>query len=145
SLGELRGDVLLMARREDRFPYVWLLTQDSKATAFTRLLFAMRPWYSSEPAQLDLARVASVADPIAVSRAYAMQILLDAPDRGRERAPAAPPWVREYAGWLARLWGDGLNRASRLAVNQAVLDWSRTDPDGLLAAAESIVAKKPIE
>ena len=44
SLGALRRDVLLLiARQTDRFPYVWLLTQDSKATAFTRLLFAMRP------------------------------------------------------------------------------------------------------
>jgi 4-amino-4-deoxy-L-arabinose transferase-like glycosyltransferase len=145
SLGELRGDVLLGARREDRFPYVWLLTQDSKATAFTRLLFAMRPWYTSEPAQLGGARVASVADPVAVSRAYALQILLDAPDRRGEEPPAAPRWVREHAPWLARLWGDGLKKASRLAVHPTILDWSHTDPEGLLAAAKCIAAKEPLE
>jgi hypothetical protein len=145
SLGDLRADVLLMARREDKFPFVWLLTQDSKACAFTRLLFAMRPWYASEPLQLDGARVATVADPVAVSRAYALQILLDAPDRGGEDQPAAPRWVREHAPYLARLWGDGLKKASRLAVNQTILDWSRTDPDGLRAAAAHIAAKRPLE
>ena len=53
SLGALRKDIRLVARRTDRFPYVWLLTQDSKASAFTRLLFAMRPWYESRPHQVD--------------------------------------------------------------------------------------------
>ncbi len=62
SLGLLRGD-LILGWASAPFPYVWLLTQDSKATAFTRLLFAMHPWYASEPRQLDGARVASVYDP----------------------------------------------------------------------------------
>ena len=48
--GSAARDIVLIARQTDQFPYVWLLTQDSKATAFTRLLFAMRPWYASEPA-----------------------------------------------------------------------------------------------
>ena len=49
SLGKLRsdlrlgGDVQMHPRRDDQFPYVWLQTQDSKATAFSRLLFAMKP------------------------------------------------------------------------------------------------------
>ena len=59
SLGGLRsdlrlgGDVQFHARRDDQFPYVWLQTQDSKATAFSRLLFAMKPWYAREPRQLE--------------------------------------------------------------------------------------------
>ena len=53
SLGELRGDLVLGdAAGPRQFPYVWLLTQDSKATAFTRLLFAMAPWYARRPRQL---------------------------------------------------------------------------------------------
>ncbi|MGC8641454.1 MAG: glycosyltransferase family 39 protein, partial [Isosphaeraceae bacterium] len=50
SLGKLRGDILLggdiktQFARYDKFAYVWLQTQDSKASAFSRLLFAMRPW-----------------------------------------------------------------------------------------------------
>jgi len=83
NLGILRGDIVLGAEERDPFPYVWLLAQDSKAIAFTRLLFAMQPWYASEPRQLDGARVATVVDPVAVSRAYALRILLDAPDRSQ--------------------------------------------------------------
>jgi len=49
TLGALRGDIELggevkfHGRKYDRLGHVWLQTQDSKATAFTRLLFAMRP------------------------------------------------------------------------------------------------------
>ena len=100
------GDIIL-GRPDLPFPFVWLLTQDSKTTAFTRLLFAMRPWYASEPRQLDGARVVSVDDPVAVSRAWALFVMLDAPDRSPRDPPAAPGWVHEYVPWLARLWGDG--------------------------------------
>jgi hypothetical protein len=104
----------------------------------------MRPWFASEPRQLGGARVASVIDPITVSRAWALQCLLDAPaKRGHE--PYAPEWVRQYAPWLARLWGDGPIRSRPLAVSQAVLEWSRSDPDGLLAAARHIADKRSIE
>jgi hypothetical protein len=142
ALGALRADILLVAREADKFPYVWLLTQDSKSSAFTRLLFALVPWYTSEPHQLDDARVASVADPVAVSRAWALQLLLDAPDRSRPDPPAAPNWVREYAPWLARFWGDGLMKAKHLALNQDVLAWSRSDPEGLLAAAKEVATNR---
>lgn len=149
SLGILRGDIVL-GRSGVAFPYVWLLTQDSKATAFTRVLFGMTPWYASEPGQLDGARVASVCDPVAVSRAWALFVLLDAADRTPPDLPAAPAWVRRRVPWLARLWGDGLlaeydadgrlikKRIYRLGLNGPVLDWSRSDPDGLLAAAQRL-------
>ncbi len=52
NLGILRRDIIL-GGEAGKFPYVWLLTQDSKSTVFTRLLFAMRPWYASEPPQLQ--------------------------------------------------------------------------------------------
>ena len=52
TLGELRGDIEPPEQDTDQFSYVWLLTQDSKASAFTRLLYAMHPWYASEPHQL---------------------------------------------------------------------------------------------
>jgi hypothetical protein len=145
SLGTLRGDIRLKARGADRFPYVWLLTQDSKAEALQRLLFAMRPWYTSRPPQLGGARAATVADPIAVSRAWALRTLLDAPDLSGEEPPAAPHWVRDYVPWLARFWGDGLDKARRLTLNQAILDWSRDDPQGLLAAAQALAGRKSIQ
>jgi 4-amino-4-deoxy-L-arabinose transferase-like glycosyltransferase len=145
TLGEFRGDISPPEMDTDQFSYAGLLTQDSKASSFTRLLFAMRPWYASEPRQLDGARVVSVADPVATSRAWALRTLLDAPDRSRPEPPAAPVWVQEFVPWLGRLWGDGLKKTSRLALNQTILDWSRTDPEGLLAAARLVASRQPID
>jgi 4-amino-4-deoxy-L-arabinose transferase-like glycosyltransferase len=140
TLGALRGDIQLAAPDQKAFPHVWLLTQDSKPSAFTRLLFAMKPWLASEPWQLDGARVATVADPVAVSRAWALQILLDAASRSPKEHPAAPKWVRDHMPALARLWGDGLVKVSPLALNQPILEWSRQDPQGLLEAARALAA-----
>jgi hypothetical protein len=141
NLRALRSDIVLQQIGKD-LPFVWLLTQDSKAYAFTRLLFAMRPWYASEPRQLDGARIATVNDPVAVSRARALFGLLDAPERRRPDPPAAPEWIRTHVPWLAHFWGDGLIKAPPPAINQAVLDWSRTDPAGLLATARRIALKQ---
>lgn len=115
---ELGGDVEFHSRKYDRLGYVWLQTQDSKATAFTRLLFAMRPWYAREPRQLDGLRVATVADPVAVSRAWALELLLDAPDPKPKETP----------------------KVNRLTLNQKILDWARTDPQGFRAAAHFVAA-----
>jgi len=144
-LGELRADIVVVSRRYDRFPYLWLLTQNAKASAFTQLLFVMRPWYTSEPPQLDLARVASVADPVAVSRAWALRALLVAGEHDDDEPPAAPRWVRDHAPWLARFWGDGLKKDSLVALDQTILGWSRSDPEGLLAAARHIAANRPLD
>ncbi len=144
SLGVIRGDIVLISRQTDRFPYAWLLTQDSKATALTRLMFAMRPWYASEPRQLGGARVASVIDPIAVSRAWALQVLLDSSGE-RTEEPMAPQWVRRHVPWAGRFWGEGLTRVPPLAVCGEVLEWSRSDPEGLLAAGRHIAAQAPLE
>jgi hypothetical protein len=125
-LGKLRGDVQLggdvkfHGRKYDQFPFVWLQTQDSKATAYSRLLFAMRPWYARAPRQLEGLRVATVADPMAASRAWALELLLDAPDR----SPVEPPKIH------------------RLMLNQDVLDWARSDGEGLLQAARFLAAHK---
>ena len=61
---------------------------------FTRLLFAMRPWFASEPRQLDGAQVAAVADPGGGLARWALQLLLDAPDLSPDDPPAAPAWVQ---------------------------------------------------
>jgi hypothetical protein len=144
SLGTLRGDIFLGSTGPG-FPFVWLLTQDSKASSFTRLLFAMRPWYASEPRGLEGARVLTVNDPVAVSRAWGLFTLLETPDAGRPDPPAAPGWITKYAPWLGRFWGDGLVKTQSPAVNERILDWSRRDPDGLVAAARFIAAGRPVE
>jgi hypothetical protein len=146
TLGALRGDIRLGEtpgeRPSDRFPFIAMQTQDSKATAFSRLLFAMKPWYAREPVQVDGLRLATVADPVAVSRAWALQTLLDAADRSRPAPPAAPEWVRRFLPILRRFWGDGLIRIHRLALNQDMLEWARGDPRGLLEAARYLAARK---
>ncbi len=144
SLGILRGDVHL-GWTGPGFPFVWLLTQDSKASTFTRLLFAMRPWYASEPPQLDGARVATVSDPVAVSRAWGLFMLLEVPELERARAPAIPKWIARNAPWLGRFWGEGLIKSDAVAINQQVLDWSRTDPQRLVAASRDVASGRPVE
>lgn len=145
SLGHLRPDILLGRRSRERFPFAWLLTQDSKASAFSRLLFVMEPWYALAPPQVDGVRLAGVADPVAVSRAWALSLLLDAPDTLPPDPPAAPRWVRDHAPILRRFWGDGLQKSSRLTINRTVLDWAASDPEGLLATARRVASQKEDE
>jgi hypothetical protein len=145
ALGELRGDIVLGARSPDEFPFVWLLTQDSKATAFTRLLFAMRPWFALEPRQLDGLRVATVAAPEAVARAWALQLLADARDTDPPDSSSAPEWVHRHAPWLGRFWGEGVTRVHRLRVNEPLFDWAQTDPKGLRTAARAVAEERLID
>ena len=141
ALGELRGDIQLGWPGYGDFPYVWLLAQDSKATAFTRLLFAMTPWYERSPSQLGGARVVTVADPLAVSRAYALRMLADAPDPLPPDRPKVPAWVDRYVPWLGRLWGRGLTKIARLSLNQPIFAWAKNDPKGLRVAAEGLAKR----
>jgi hypothetical protein len=138
SLGRLRSDIHLGARDTSRFTYVWLLTQDSKASAFTRLLFDMKPWYARRPPQLDGLRVVTVADPVAVSRAWALWLMTDAPDDRPPERPEVPDWVNRYAPFLGRFWGKGLTKVRRLSLNEPLFDWARRDPEGLRAAAKEL-------
>ncbi len=143
TLGHLRGDLRLGTRDPDEFPYVWLLTQDSKASPFTRLLFAMRPWYASTPRQLDGLRVATVADPVAVSRAWALSLLATAPS-GNATTPSPPAWVRRHAPWLGRFWGVGVVELPLPSANEELLTWAKETPDTLRDAARTIAARRPI-
>ena len=128
SLGALRSDIVLRMRDPNTFPYVWLLMHDSKASALTRLLFVMRPWYALRPRQLGGLRVATVAEPVAVSRAWALQLLAAESD---SRA----------AGESTR----GPTRVARPGVNEAIFKWARSDPKSLRVAAQAIAggAAKP--
>jgi hypothetical protein len=144
ALGHLRADVRLGRRSAESFPHVVLLTQDSKATAFTRLLFAMRPWYASEPSQLGGLRVATVAEPTAVARAWALSLLTDGPGVPRSDEPRAPEWVRDSLPILKRFWGEGLQLDAPLGLNRGVFEWARTDPEGLKAAARRIASMEGV-
>ena len=145
ELGALKGTITLGAADPDHFPYGWMLTHDSKATPRTRLLFLMTPFYVREPKQLDGLRVVTVATPEAVARAWALDALTRG--RGTPESDRAPGWVRGSSGlrWLGRFWGEGLTRGPPRAVDEAILDWARADPDGLRAAARAISEQRPIE
>jgi len=139
-LGHLRGD-LLIGDAPDRLTYKWLLTQDAKASGFSRLLFVMTPWYESRPAQLDGLRVVTVADPVAVSRALALALLTDVPKGPIVTQGELPGWVEPWARWfpgLGRFWGVGLSKLDTLDVYEPVFEWAATDPEGLRAAAKAL-------
>ncbi len=137
SLGMLRGDIVLGAP-DDAFPFLWLLTHDSKALAQTRLLYAMRPFLAVEPRQLGGLRVATVASPEAASRSLALQLLTDAPAPKQVETPKTPDWVRRFLPPLTRFWGEGLTKAKPLTLNEPIFDWARDDPEGLRRAARVV-------
>jgi hypothetical protein len=143
ALGELRGDLVL--NNNDPTlpnPFVWLLTQDSKSTAFTRALYVMTPWYAVQPPQLDGLRVATVADPVSVSRAYALWLMLDARADRQPEPPRTPKWVKRYAPFLGRFWGEGLVYVAYPTVNKPLLNWARNDPRSLLRAARVLSERR---
>jgi 4-amino-4-deoxy-L-arabinose transferase-like glycosyltransferase len=95
-LGRLRSDIRLasdsgnLTPPADQFPYVALLTHSSKASPFTRLLYALdsrREWGH------DGVRLFSLYDPRAVARAWALWLLLDATDYSQ--TPIEPRIDRE--------------------------------------------------
>jgi 4-amino-4-deoxy-L-arabinose transferase-like glycosyltransferase len=125
SLGALRSDIRLRIRDPNVFPYVWLLTQDSKASPLTRLFFVMRPWYAVRPRQLGGLRVATVDNPVAASRAWALWLLAGGRDARRvagkgPSSPLAPP-----------------------TAGEAVFEWARADPGALRAAARAVAGGTP--
>lgn len=140
SLGRLNSRIRLESEEQSGFPHEWLLTHDSKANGFSRLLFAMKPWYERTPRQLSGLRVASVADPRAVSRAYALTLLASAP--GPRTAPVRAPlpdWVRLRLPIVARFWGEGLvEPTDRPGVYGPAWDWARSDPEGLRSSAREL-------
>jgi len=145
SLGQLRADVSLSKQDSSPgspFAYTWLLTQDSKSTDFTRLLFVMKPWYESRPPQLDGARVAAVIDGSATARAWFLFHLVPIHHLDPQGEPRVPVGGSEGASLLGRLWGEGLSPLPNPAVYEPIFEWAREDPDGLRAAAKRIARDK---
>ena len=144
QLGELRGDIVLGTPDTTKIPYGWSLTHDSKATPFTRLLFAMEPIYARTPRQLGGLRVVTLDSPEAVARAWALDLLTHVSTPAETlRAPA---WVRSSAllAPLARFWGEGVTKGPILALDPTIPAWARADPAGLRAAARTIADRGAI-
>ncbi|QDV35250.1 glycosyltransferase family 39 protein [Tautonia plasticadhaerens] len=138
SLGALRGDLRLNPEAGEDFPHVWLLTHDSKANAYSRLLFAMEPSYERRPRQLGGLRVAAVSGPDDAALALALQLLASDSKRPPKVEAPLPDWLRGAAPWVSRFWGEGLARPEEPAVNEPVFAWAATDPEGLRAAARAL-------
>jgi hypothetical protein len=145
ELGRLKPTITLGAPDPEHFPHGWILTHDSKATPFTRLLFAMTPLYESRPRQLDGLRVVTVDTPEAVSRAWGLDVLTRAPSKSV--IMHAPEWVMRSA-WLrpfARFWGEGVTLGPALDSDETIFTWARVDPSGLREAAKILAIGAPIE
>ena len=106
SLGALRSDLRLDPEAVEDFPFVWLLTHDSKADGYSRLLFAMQPFYERRPRQLGGLRVAAVSDPEDSARAWALNLLANS--SSRPKRVVAP--VARLASSLVPLAGPLLGR-----------------------------------
>lgn len=145
-LGELRPDINVEVNPSAQFTYKWLLTQDAKASGFSRLLFVMSPWYASVPRQLDRLRVATVAGPLDAERALALWLLVgEAAGPNVVARGNAPRWAAELSPALARFWGDGLTLAPPLRVHEPSFAWAKDDPDGLRGAARELAAGEETE
>jgi hypothetical protein len=71
-----------------------------------------------------------------------LNLLLYSAEAAQPDPPSAPEWVRAYAPILRRFWDDGLQKARRLTVDRAMLDWAQSDPEGLIEAARQVAARK---
>jgi hypothetical protein len=73
DMGRLRSDVRSHEPGRQKLPWFWLLSHSSKATAFTRLLYAVPPWYESGH---DGVRLFSVVDDEAAAVAWTLHALV---------------------------------------------------------------------
>lgn len=143
--------------------WAWLLTHSSKATAFTRLLYACPPWYESG---CDGVRLFSVVDPQAGKLAFAIHVLTVDHDGSSKLKPlklnelafrATPEQLREAVSLVVQHKAEvGSHlRGRHPNVTALVQRWLlpggqldpnlsivlQTSPDALLTAAD-IVARR---
>lgn len=84
-LGWLRSDLELEPSPNEPFTWAWLLTHSSKATPFTRLVYAFEP---VAEVQCEGVRLFSLVSPDAIATAWALHSLVVRPGRGPERGVA---------------------------------------------------------
>ena len=125
SLGALRPDIYLGIEDRSKFPFMWLLTHDSKASPFTRLLFRDEAVSGVAPTATGRLRVWEIASPEGASRAWALQLLVDTEISGSTRETKCPAWISTTLPALGRFWGDGVTKIAPLAVNTPIFDWAQ--------------------
>ncbi len=107
----LRGDIDLGMKDASKFPSAGCSPRMRRPRRSLGSVFALKPFYALAPNQLDGLRVASVADPVAVSRAVALNLL--ASEQGGPPSPVeAPAWVHRSVSWLGRFWGEGAHESA---------------------------------
>ncbi len=144
ELGDLRSDLQLESVPDEGYPFVWLLTHDSKADSFSKLLFAMEPIIEDRPKELGGLRVAAVAGPDDAARALALSLLLTMPSPPRTQLTDDPksttiPLIRPLRTVIDRFRGVGLTRPQSITLDRSVFDWARRDPEGLKRAARELI------
>lgn len=110
QLGRLRKGLNTQLGDANAFPWYWLLTQSSKATAFSRLLYACPPWYQSGHSGV---RLFSVVDPGSAAVAWALHALTVEEDA----LPNGTPLKLRERVFLAK--SDSLSRAIDLLATAA--------------------------
>ena len=103
ALGHLRGDIKLGLREPDRVSLRLAVDPGFEGDRIHAVAVCDETLVREPSTRSSIGlRVATVADPIAVSRAWALELLVDAPSGGRPNRPRAPAWVHSHAT-LARL------------------------------------------
>jgi 4-amino-4-deoxy-L-arabinose transferase-like glycosyltransferase len=138
-LGRLRADIRL-ASGADEFPYVALLTHSSKASPFTRLLYALEPALPKPQEPLgawghDGVRLFSLYDPRAVARAWGLWLLLDATDYSA--TPIQPRIDREFVELAKRNYR--ATSAAALLITEHGIDAALTSEED--AETMSVIRK----
>ncbi|MDX2039590.1 MAG: glycosyltransferase family 39 protein [Isosphaeraceae bacterium] len=142
QLGKIGPGLRFTATNRLEYPWIVLLTADSKADAFSRLLFVMRPEWESRPRGLGGAPVLALHGPKTAQTALALQLMLDVtatePAVGVGKPLKAESWVDSAPAFLRRWLGRDESDAPALRVNEAILGWAASDPAGFTAAAERL-------
>ena len=83
-----------------------------------------------------------MVDPVAVSRAWFLSLLIYVPENRPREIPLAPHWVHNFAPFLGRLWGEGLTLVRRPKPYAPLLEWAEDDPESLRAGAKVLAHDK---
>jgi hypothetical protein len=121
------------------FPQVVLLTHSSKASPFTRLLYAFRPRLAWE---FDGVRLLSLYAPQAVARAWGLWLLLDATDYSKpEIVPRVDRELIDLAQRDYRALSVAALRISEVGLDNAL---EREDDAGAKAVIQKLAAKREL-
>ncbi|MGL5097869.1 MAG: hypothetical protein ACRDD1_19945, partial [Planctomycetia bacterium] len=161
SMGRLRADLKQEPTDPEEFPWVWLLTHSSKATAFTKLMHACPPALSTGPENV---RLTSLVDPKSVALAWGLHALCVASDDTVELGPlrlheevftAGASAIKKAAAVIREKGAEHDVSNEDQEVRSLIAAWTknpalksglerlrRRDPDALTAAA-AVVARRP--